>query len=140
MAFTHPVTVEFQHCDPAGIVFYPRYFEMISATVERFFTDGLGDSFARMHMVDRIGVPTAHIAVDFRSPSRLEDRLALTLEVERIGRTSVAFRTICRCGGEVRFEARHTLVNLDFNAGRPRPWSERQREGFARHLAPVPAD
>lgn len=139
MAFTHHVTVEFQHCDPAGIVFYPRYFEMISATVERFFTDGLRDSFARMHLIDRVGVPTAHIEVDFRSPSRLEDRLALTLEVERIGQSSLALRTTCRCGGDLRFEARSTLVNFDFNASRSRPWSEAQRDGFTRHLATVPA-
>ena len=34
--FTIRRQVEFNHCDPAGIVFYPRYFEMISAVV---FTD-----------------------------------------------------------------------------------------------------
>ena len=32
--FTAEMTVAFRHCDPAGIVFYPRYFEMINDFVE----------------------------------------------------------------------------------------------------------
>ena len=31
--------IEFNHCDPAGIVFYPRYFEMTNSVVENFFAD-----------------------------------------------------------------------------------------------------
>ena len=34
MAFVFPQKVRFQHCDPAGIVFYPRYFEMLNTTIE----------------------------------------------------------------------------------------------------------
>ena len=30
--FSHEQRVRFGHCDPAGIVFYPRYFEMINLT------------------------------------------------------------------------------------------------------------
>ena len=33
------------HTDPAGIVFYPRYFEMINAQVEDWFTGPLGCDF-----------------------------------------------------------------------------------------------
>ena len=33
MTFTTQRKVRFQHCDPAGIVFYPRYFEMINSVV-----------------------------------------------------------------------------------------------------------
>ena len=35
--FATEILVRFQHCDPAGIVFYPRYFEMISQSVEEWF-------------------------------------------------------------------------------------------------------
>ena len=28
--FRHSIDVMFQHCDPAGIVFYPRFFEMMN--------------------------------------------------------------------------------------------------------------
>src|SRR5690242_12783792 len=40
-AFQREVLVRFGHCDAAGWVFYPRYFEMISDFVEDWFEDGL---------------------------------------------------------------------------------------------------
>ena len=41
---SHEMNVEvgFRHCDPAGIVFYPRYAEMVNDTVEHWFKHGLG--------------------------------------------------------------------------------------------------
>ena len=42
MAFLHPQAVLFRHCDPAGIVFYPRYFEMLNDCVEAFLDTELG--------------------------------------------------------------------------------------------------
>ena len=47
--------VEFNHCDPAGIVFYPRYFEMISATIERFLADAIDYSWTRMGVFSGVG-------------------------------------------------------------------------------------
>ena len=41
MSFTTTRKVRFEHCDPAGIVFYPRYFEMINGTVEDWFEEDL---------------------------------------------------------------------------------------------------
>ena len=35
------VLVQFAHCDPAGIVFYARYFEIINEVVEDWFEDAL---------------------------------------------------------------------------------------------------
>lgn len=54
--FEEVQTVRFQHCDPAGIVFCPRDYEMLNLTVERFFERKHGPSFDRF---------TPH----FRSPS-----------------------------------------------------------------------
>ena len=48
MAYARTIPVEFNHCDPAGIVFYPRYFEMVNSVVENFFLEDVGYSFARM--------------------------------------------------------------------------------------------
>jgi len=40
-AYTYEEKVVFRHCDPAGIVFFPRYFEMINDCVESFFSEVL---------------------------------------------------------------------------------------------------
>jgi 4-hydroxybenzoyl-CoA thioesterase len=37
--------VLFKHCDPTGIVFYPRFFEMINDAVEAMFSDLLDRPF-----------------------------------------------------------------------------------------------
>jgi len=58
-AFTLQQKVRFQHCDPAGIVFYPRYFEMINATVEEWFAQRLGVPFETLHGALGAAVPTA---------------------------------------------------------------------------------
>ena len=37
--FRQSQDITFRQCDPAGIVFYPRYFEMMNDAIERFFSD-----------------------------------------------------------------------------------------------------
>ncbi|MBY0236971.1 MAG: acyl-CoA thioesterase, partial [Burkholderiaceae bacterium] len=49
--------VRFGHCDPAGIVFYPRYFEMLNALVEDWFTQGLQVDYAQLLGPRRVGMP-----------------------------------------------------------------------------------
>ncbi|MFV0302700.1 MAG: acyl-CoA thioesterase [Paracoccus sp. (in: a-proteobacteria)] len=105
MAYTRVIPVEFCHCDPAGIVFYPRFVEMAQHVVENFFTDVLNVPFARM-VADGEGVPAARLEFDFRRPSRLGERVEWTLLVEKIGRTSIRF--LIRA--EDRIEARITVV------------------------------
>ena len=93
-AFAKDQKVLFRHCDPAGIVFYPRYFEMINSVIENFFADVLGYSFARITVQDRCSVPTVRIEVDFRAPSRLGEKVDFALEVGRIGRASAQLRRV----------------------------------------------
>ena len=37
--------IRFQHCDPAGIVFYPQYFVLFHELIEDWFNDGAADGF-----------------------------------------------------------------------------------------------
>lgn len=84
------VEIGFKHCDPAGIVFYPRYAEMVNDTVEHWFKHGLGVDFDSLHRVRRIAIPTVKLSFNFMSPSRLGEVLISTLRVEETGRSSVA--------------------------------------------------
>ena len=59
MAFVMVQKVLFKHCDPAGIVFFPRYFEMMNDCVETFF-DEIGLPFDDMHTWG--GVPTVNVS------------------------------------------------------------------------------
>lgn len=134
MSYTRSIPVEFNHCDPAGIVFYPRYFEMTNSVVENFFAEVGGYSFARM-MAEGQGVPTARLETNFHAPSRLGDRLDFTLAVMRIGGASIGFTLTARCGPELRITADLTLVWVQ--TGRPAPWPEALRHRLAAHLERV---
>jgi 4-hydroxybenzoyl-CoA thioesterase len=122
--YRRPFKVMFQHCDPAGIVFYPRYFEMINATVEDFFEEAVGVSFAAMHGERDFAIPAAHVAVDFRAPSRLGDVLDVRLSIERLGRSSLAFGLAADGPGGRALDATLTIVHVRKADMRPAPWPE----------------
>ena len=121
MTYRRQIQVEFNHCDPAGIVFYPRYFEMTNSVTENFFADIVGRSYAQMTMRDGNGVPTVKIEADFRAPSRLGDRLDFTLDIVRLGGSSVTLSIAAHGPGDLRMVARLTLVWVS-TEGRAAPW------------------
>lgn len=125
MAYLYPQKILFKHCDPARIVFYPRYFEMMNDCIEAFFDEVLELPFSALHREG--GVPTAEITTRFRAPSRLGEEIGIALRVVRLGRSSLALRLEARCGTETRFETRSTLVLVNA-AGRPRAWPDRVRD------------
>jgi len=110
--------VLFRHCDPAGIVFFPRYFEMMNDCVEAFFDQGLNCPFEQFHQT--AGIPTATITTTFTSPGRHGDMLDLRLNVTRVGRASFDYEMSCYCGKIQRFLTNATLVQIDLN-GKPTP-------------------
>lgn len=119
MHFSYPQKVLFKHCDPAGIVFYPRYFEMINDAVEAMF-DGLFDwPFEKIH--DDGAVPTAAFDVQFKRPCHHGDQLDLQITLTKIGGSSLSLTTRAMRGDQLCFEADQTLVNVN-STGRPIPW------------------
>jgi 4-hydroxybenzoyl-CoA thioesterase len=132
VSWTTARQVEFQHCDANGIVFYPRYFEMINSVIEEFFRDQISYAFGPMHLRDRKGVPTATITVDFHAPSFLEDVLDFTLTLDRVGTSSITVRLVVACGGEPRLTSISTLVHSDMDTRRSVPWTDDVRASLAR--------
>jgi 4-hydroxybenzoyl-CoA thioesterase len=129
MIYTRHQPVEFNHCDPAGRVFYPRYFEMVNSVVENFFAEIVGRSFATMHVGADNGVPTVEIATTFPAASRLGEVLSFALRVVRIGGASLELAHEARCGGAVRLTARQVVVWIE--GGRARPWPDDMRAALA---------
>lgn len=128
MAFTHHLKVLFQHCDPAGIVFYPRYFEMANEAVESWFAERLATPFEHLHGAMGLAAPTVALQVEFAAPSRHGDRLAIRLRPERVGRSSLALATLALAAdGETRMKMRSTLVLIARDGGGARPWPDELR-------------
>jgi len=121
MHFSFPQKVLFKHCDPAGIVFYPRFFEMINDAVEAMFSEILDWPFETMHPEN--GVPTAEFKVRFKAPCRHGDQLVLDVEMKRLGRSNLSLTTTARRDEHICFQADQVLVCVDRN-GRPASWPD----------------
>ncbi len=132
--FRRQELVRFQHCDPAGIVFYPRYVEMINATVEDWFSDYVGMDFAKIHGELNSAIPVASLEIEFKAPSRLGEILEFELTVGRVGESSIKLSVQGSTPGETRLKAHVTLVHISKEDYRPRPWPEEMRSRLLRGL------
>lgn len=126
MIYSRQIRIEFNHCDPAGIVFYPRYLEMTNSVAENFFRDVVLLPYEAM-MEQGDGVPTAALKVAFHAPSRLGELLDWRLEVRRLGRSALDVRIEAHGGGRHRISVDKTLVHIDAN-GRPQSWPGEVRD------------
>lgn len=123
MAFVHRTPVRFAHVDAAGIVFYPRFFEMLNAAVEDWFA-ALGRDFRSLHLDDRIGTPTVRLEADFVAPAMLGDELEIALVPIKVGTSSCTYRFSFAAGGTLSLKGEGVLVCMDLDAQRSRPWPE----------------
>lgn len=120
-AFVTTRTVRFSHCDPAGIIFYPRYFDLIHEAKEDWFRDALDWPFAHLLGTLQRGFPIVRLEADFRGPSRMGEELAIALTVPEIGGASLHLHYAVTCGGAPRLDARTVVVHIDLATGRPVP-------------------
>ena len=130
-AFETDRKILFEHCDPAGIVFYPRYFEILNNVVEEWFETELGMSFADMHMVHHRGVPTVTMQVDFSKPSRLGEVIICRYGIQKLGNTSLTARFEFIGLDGPRISGSQVLVFANIDTMKPTPWTEALRERLA---------
>jgi 4-hydroxybenzoyl-CoA thioesterase len=102
--------VRFQHCDPAGIVFFPQYFVLFHEVIEDWFNDGLGVDYAGFIGNEKLGIPTASIQAEFVSPGKHGETLRFGLRVREIGRSSIKLRLTACVGTELRARIDQTVV------------------------------
>jgi 4-hydroxybenzoyl-CoA thioesterase len=70
--------IEWGDCDPAGIVFYPRYFEMFDTSTTVLFERALGmkkGDFLKAY--DGVGYAMVDTHARFRSPTRFGDDVVI---------------------------------------------------------------
>jgi 4-hydroxybenzoyl-CoA thioesterase len=130
--FTGRYPLRFAHCDPAGIAYYPRYFEICDAAIEDWTDAVIGTPRRVMHLEMGLGMPTVTLAAEFAAVSRLGDLLDIAIAVTEVGRSSVSFRADVSCGGEPRFAVRYKQVLMNLAEARALPWPD---EWKARLLA-----
>ncbi|MES2987793.1 MAG: thioesterase family protein [Pseudomonadota bacterium] len=124
MTFTVQTPLRFAHCDPAGIAYYPRYFEIVDAAVEDWTEVALGVSRAAMHRDMELGTPAVDLHASFAAISRHGDLLDVAIAVREVGRTSLTLAARVTSGGELRFEVTLKIVLMDMTSMKAVPWPD----------------
>ncbi|HXW41231.1 MAG TPA: thioesterase family protein [Xanthobacteraceae bacterium] len=126
-AFTRSVPIRFSHCDAAGIVYFPHYFDMFNGLIEDWYSEELKRDYASLVMGNRFGFPFVHIECDFKIPSKMGEVIDLTLLVERIGRSSLSIVIVCHRDGLIRLRARMVTAMMSLETRKPLPLPEALR-------------
>lgn len=124
MTFTMQTPLRFAHCDPAGIAYYPRYFEIVDAAVEDWTEVALGVSRAAMHREHALGTPAVELSASFTAISRHGDLLDVDIGVAAIGRTSLTLDAAVTSEGTPRFAVRLKIVLMDLKTMKAVPWPD----------------
>ena len=119
--FEKTVRIRFSHCDPAGMVYYPRYVTLVQWLVEDWFNEGLQIDFADYIDRSRLGLPVVTMRFDFMEPARQGDLLNMRLSVLRVGRRSITVAIEGIVDGRPRLRAGRPTLRL--RPGR-RGWCE----------------
>jgi len=83
------VRVEWGDCDPAGIVFYPRFFAMFDASTTALFERALGmTKYQFMKHYDFVGYPMVDTRAKFIIPARFGDDVVIESTVREFRRSS----------------------------------------------------
>lgn len=108
------VRVEWADCDIAGIVFYPRYFEMFDTSTHHLFEKAGWKKHDLIKEFDIIGYPMVDAGAKFMVPSTMGDDIVIESFVSELKRSSFTVtHRVLRPGpdGEiVAIEAKETRV------------------------------
>lgn len=129
--FTLQVPIRFGDCDPAGILYYPRYFDLFHQAMEAWFDGALGLPYATFLNEHRLGLPAVHAQADYRAPTTFGETVRVELRVRSLGSSSIRFgyRVLGPDGGE-RVVGETVCAVLDLDPASP----------TARRAVPIPGD
>ncbi len=114
-------TVKWGDCDPAGILYTPRVFDYITEAVEAWFHEIGGVPWMEL-IAEGQGAPTVHTSVDFRTPMAPGLEMNVSVLLEKVGGSSLAFRVVGDDAlGTCYFEGKLVSVVIDFATRRPIP-------------------
>jgi 4-hydroxybenzoyl-CoA thioesterase len=131
--FTHTriVRIEWGDCDPAGIVFYPRYFAMFDHSTVLLIEAALGMNKHALYGAYAFdGYPVVETRARFFFPTRYGDDVSIETALTKVGRSSFRLRHRLSKDGALAVEAQEARV-----------WVVRDRERSGRlKPQPLPAD
>lgn len=127
--FSWPTRVYWEDTDAGGVVYHAQYV----AFLERARTEWLRyRGHGQQQMRDDLGLVFAVRAMqlEFLRPARLDDLLAVTVEIRSCRRASVVFAQSIRRGEELLLTAQVRVAVLSASSFRPKPAPDALYEEF----------
>jgi len=112
--------IEWGDCDPAGIVFYPRYFEMFDHSTVLLIEKALG--MRKLDLYERYGFaghPAVETQARFHLPTRFGDDVEIESEITKLGRSSFSLQHRLTLNGALAVEGSETRVWTARDPARP---------------------
>lgn len=131
--FVHRMKVHFGDTDPAGIVYYPRFFHYYHVAFEELFAeraDGENKSYAHLIQRRRVGLPAVRVECEYKSPLRFGDEIAVEITADRIGTKSVTLRYKVSIGDTLCGDGKVTSACVDMETFKTIPIPDDLRRLF----------
>jgi 4-hydroxybenzoyl-CoA thioesterase len=111
LTYTRNARIEWGDCDPAGIVFFPRYFAMFDSCTTALFSQALGMSkyqFTRHYEFQ--GYPMVDTKARFLKPTKFGDDVVIETKIVEFRRSSFDVQHRITLDGELCVECFDTRV------------------------------
>jgi 4-hydroxybenzoyl-CoA thioesterase len=105
------LTVEWGHCDPAGIVFHPRFIEYFDWCCSLLLEKATGLTKAQLKPAHGLaGIPIIDMEVRFLAPVSYNDRIKIFSTFSEVSRSSLVIRHCLLNGATTAVECSQTRV------------------------------
>jgi acyl-CoA thioesterase FadM len=129
-AWRTSVPIRFSHCDPAGIVYFARYFDLFNGVVEDWFCQELNIDYHEMIGKRRVGLGYVSANAEFVRPGLMGDQLEFAVVIHRIGRSSLTIDIQASRGSETVLHARLVIVTTSLEIHQSIPLPDDLREAL----------
>ncbi|MBR0902285.1 thioesterase family protein [Bradyrhizobium liaoningense] len=113
------VQIQWGDCDPANIVYYPRYFAMFDDSTSTLFEVA---GFSKQDLVRKyglVGIPMVDTRAKFYIPSTYGDWITIETKIESIKRSSFEVKHSVYKGEALAIEGFETRVLVGRDSGNP---------------------
>jgi 4-hydroxybenzoyl-CoA thioesterase len=107
----YPVRVEFGHCDPAGIIWYPNFFHWLDAASRYFFEQcGVPTWAETERTMGIIGTPIVDTKARFLKTATYGEKLAIHTRISEWRSKSFVINYVVKRGEDIILEAEDVRI------------------------------
>ena len=134
------IQIEWGDCDPARIVFFPRYFAFFDASTAYLFEAAGLPKPEMLKRFDIVGIPLVDVGAQFFLPSRFGDRVVIETFVSEWKRSSFRVEHRLLRGDQLAIQAFEVRVWAARDPDQPEGIKARPipQEVIARFMRPAP--